>query len=366
MELSVSQIKPEHPLQVLELSGSANDIGYNFGTKYKDSIKLFLDWFYEQFQGKMDVVQALRHASKYIPYIEDYSPTISDEMHGMARGSERRYEEIVMISLHEEIQNFTGSGCTALAATGQATMKNETYLGQNWDENYENYRNGGLPILLDVKPDVGPNYLAYTYPGLPAAAGLNSYGIGLSWNSVPRLELTVGVPTYIIVAEILHQKTIGDALGAIIKAKRAGCFNFVLGDGNGEIYDVEATPSDLDIRYCDDYVGHANHFVSEALRGKQRWDIICEGRNPSTLIRHNRMNRLLRQNFGDIDLGACMNLLKDHLNYPYSICRHPDPERTPKERGITYDSWVMVPKREEWWIAHGPPCVNEFHKYTVR
>jgi isopenicillin-N N-acyltransferase-like protein len=366
MEEVVSQIKPHNPLQVLELTGNQEEIGFQFGARYKHAINHFLDWFYNQLQAKMAGEQALRHASKYIPYIEEYSSFVVEEMKGIAKGSERQYEEMVMLSLHEEIQGFTSQRCTSFAATGGATVGGETYVGQNWDESFEHYGDGEFPLLLDVRPSSGPNYLAYSYPGIPAAAGLNSSGIGLSWNSVPRLELSVGVPTYTIIAEILHQKTIGDALGAIIKAKRAGCFNLVLGDGNGEIYDIEATPSDLDIHYSDMYLGHANHYVSDPIGGKQKYDMLCEGRNSSTLIRHNRMNRLLKQGCGNIDLEACMAFLKDHVNYPYSICRHPDPQKEPKERGITYDSWVMLPRKREWWISHGPPCTNKFIKYSVR
>ncbi|MEM1515454.1 MAG: C45 family peptidase, partial [Candidatus Bathyarchaeia archaeon] len=353
--------------QTLELSGSMNEIGYKLGVKCKSSIDRFLEWFYEEFQGKITKEQALRHAKKHIPFIEEYCPITAEEMRGIAEGSGRTYEEITLISLHEEIQSFTERRCTAFAATGEATLGNDTYIGQNWDADLISYRDGEFPLLLNVKPDTGPNYLAYAYPGMPAGAGLNSYGIGLSWNSVPRLELTIGVPTYTIIAEILHQKTIGDALGIIIKVKRAGCFNFIIGDEDGEIYDVEATPSDLDIYYSDRYIGHANHYISEALRRKQKWaDLSFGGKNPDTLIRHNRMNKFLKQKCGKIDLKVCMDFLKDHVNYPNSICRHPDSQLEPKKQTITYDSWVMITNKKEWWIAHGPPCGNEFKKYIVR
>jgi len=362
MEVSISQIKPKNSLRVLELSGSPNNIGYEHGVKCRESINRLVDWFYNRFQGKITVEQALRHSSKFIPYIDDYSPTIAEEMRGIAEGSMRRYEEIVMISLHEELQGFTSAGCTTVAATGEATIGGETYVGQNWDSSLECYEEGAFPVLLDVKRDSGPNYLAYSYPGMPAAAGLNSRGIGLSWNSVPRLELTVGVPTYTIIAEILRQETIGEALGAIIRAKRAGCFNFVIGDED-EIYNVEASPSDLDLYYSDTYIGHANHYVSENFSRKQKWEMF---KNPGSLIRHNRINKLLKQKCGELDLDTCLSFLRDHVNYPYSICCHPDPRKETKEQGVTYDSWVMATKRKEWWISHGPGCVNPPMKYTVK
>jgi isopenicillin-N N-acyltransferase-like protein len=169
------------------------------------------------------------------------------------------------------------------------------------------------------------------------------------------LELKEGVPTYIIVAEVLRQNTIGDAINAVVRAERAGCFNFVIADET-ELYDIEATPSDIDISYSDEYLIHANHFVSEKFTSKQTIPNNDIGM-ASTIIRHNRMNTLLKQKRGKIDLDACKGFLKDHVNYPASICRHPD-------YGLTLDSWVIVPAEREFWIAHGPPCQNDFEKHV--
>jgi len=75
------------------------------------------------------------------------------------------------------------------------------------------------------------------------------------------------------------------------------------------------------------------------------------------------MNRMLNKKCGEIDLEACMNMLKDHVNFPFSICSHPEPER--EKNSLTWASWVQVPEKREWWISHGPPCKNEYKKYTI-
>jgi isopenicillin-N N-acyltransferase-like protein len=74
------------------------------------------------------------------------------------------------------------------------------------------------------------------------------------------------------------------------------------------------------------------------------------------------MKRILEENCGRIDMNTCIGALRDHVNYPHSICRHPMPEE--KITSMTYDSWVMIPAKKEWWIARGPPCLNEYKKYT--
>lgn len=362
-------------LEVIEISGKASDRGHQIGTKYKDYIAGFVTRLYEKFNilGVTSKEQALQHVSKYIPYIKDYSPEIAAEIGGIAKGAERSYEEIVMLNLLEEVDVSIGvkgnslsavpPRCTAFAATGKATANGETYLGQSWDTDLESLEHDEAQIF-NVKRNSEPNFLAYTYPGMLAAAGLNSEGIGISWNTVPPLEFGVGVPTYLIVAEILRQKTIGDAIAAILRAKIAGCFNFVLADET-EIYDVEATPSDVDITYYNGYMGHANHFLSAKFKDKQKMS--REGGSAAcSIIRHNRMNRILGDHSGSIDRNVCMDALRDHVNYPRSICRHPDPAKSdPSENGITEASWVMVPAKREWWISYGPPCQNKFKKYVV-
>jgi len=352
-------IKPKYPLKLFEISGEARERGFQYGEKCKESISRFVDSFYTDFKDKKNLSkpEVLRYARKYTPYIEGYSPEVMEEIKGIAEGSERQLEEIVMISMHEEKLSFTGS-CTALGATGAATVGGETFVGQNWDVGSKDWWEGDMPFLLKVNRSAGPDFLAYVYPGMQSCAGMNSEGICLSWNSVPRVELKIGVPTYILVTEILRQRSIGDAVDAILRAERAGCFNFIVGDKT-EIYNIEATPSDVDLRYVETYLGHANHFVSNKLAGLQDMSKM----RASTIIRHDRMNRMLHEKCGKIALDDCMDMFKDHVNFPSSICSHPEPERG--KTGLTWASWVQVPKKGEWWISHGPPCVNEFKKFTI-
>ena len=343
-------------LALLELSGGAYERGQKYGAKFKRLIaRMIEDEFYKEFQGKVTKNELVRRAKKYAPFVEGYSPEIAEELKGMAEGSGRSYEEIVMVNALEERDSLRGRRCTAFASTGKATRDGKTYIGQNWDGLESEWWGGELGLLLTVKQKEGVDILDYTNPGILASAGVNSKGISICWNTVPRLELKVGVPTYIIVAEVLRQKTIGDAIDAVIRAKRAGCFNFLIADET-ELYDIEATPTDIDIAYSDEQIVHANHFVSQKFYSKQTIPNSDIGM-ASTIVRHNRMNTLLKQKFGQIGLDDCKGFLKDHVNYPASICRHPD-------YGLTLDSWVVVPAEMEFWIAHGPPCQHEFEKYT--
>ncbi|MEM2703496.1 MAG: C45 family peptidase [Candidatus Bathyarchaeia archaeon] len=344
----------------MELSGSPYERGYKYGVACKDRIASLLEVdFYKEFDGKLPKEQMIKHARKYIPFIEDYSPEITEELKGIADGSERLFEEIIMINALEEKESFEKRECTAFAVTSKSTINGETYYGQNWDGLASEWLEGKISLLFKVRRKNGPDILNYTNPGILSCAGINSYGLGISWTSVPRLELKPGVPTYIIVAEVLRQKTIGDALDAVLKADRAGCFHFIIADET-EIYSIEATPKDVDIDYSDTFVVHTNHYISEKFYAKQNIAQL----KADTFVRYNRMKRLIKENFGKITLRTCMDLLRDHVNYPSSICKHPDERANEKFRGLTLDSWVIVPTLKEFWLAHGSPCRNEYIKYT--
>ncbi len=301
--------------------------------------------------------------------------------------------------------------CTAFAATGRATRSGRTLLGQSWD-NYLEWYEGFPSLLLRRRSKEGLEVLSYAYPGMLAAAGINSAGIALCWNSVPRLKLKIGVPTYVIVAEVLRQETIGNALAAVFRAERAGCFNFLLADEE-EIYNLEATPDDMEVSYSADYFGHANHYLTERFQqeesgrsrqteqgqkersgrsrqteqGQKEKSGQQNGRNlndssdnssndslslqekskrrASTLIRYNRICRRLKEEAGNISTAKAGEFLRDHVNYPHSICRHPDQDSAYQDQLLTRAAWIMEPAERELLITAGPPCRHRFKKYSV-
>ncbi len=356
-------MKIEKNYDVLEISGNPFSKGRQYGKEKKKEIDNLINYLYSTFENdKTSKTEILNHVKKHIPYIEAVSPIITEELKGIAQGSDKLYEEIAMIHLHEEKSGFSSHNCTAFAATGTATRDGETLIGQTWDISKNLCENCGAFILKE-KNSNEPDILAYTYAGLLSGAGINSKGLSLVWNSVPRLKIKVGVPTYIIINQILRQNTIGEAIATVLKVERAGCFNFLIAD-ESEIYNLEATPDDVHISYSCSYFGHANHYLSEKLDRQQNIARVASEYSASTIIRQNRINRKLEENRGKIDVSSCQDFMRDHVNFPESICRHPDPQKEKDKRLITCSSFIMVPAKRELIISNGPACENEFNSYT--
>ncbi|MCW3992013.1 MAG: C45 family peptidase, partial [Candidatus Bathyarchaeota archaeon] len=331
------------PFRVVRLSGGAHDRGFTYGRSCRDLIERLVAShysFYGRFyDAKRD--ELLKEARKFIPEIEGYSPEIAEEIRGTAEGAGVQYEEVVMIvSFPEMYYPKLLGACTAFAVSDSVTASGDVYVGQNEDEALDPWLEGECSVLLSIKEKGAPEILTYAYAGIPAMKGMNSEGIALCINAILCEESQVGVPSLVVTREVLRQRSIGDAIGAIIRAKRANSLNYVIGDRSGEIYDVEAIPSGIDHFYSESHLVHSNHIRSDRL-GIEK-DYILEGL-PDTIVRYNRMDKLIRTRHGEIDDGTLISLLRDHVNYPNSICRHAESGVDPAHTMKTLDSILLVP-----------------------
>jgi isopenicillin-N N-acyltransferase-like protein len=355
-------------------SGGAYERGYQYGTKFSQNIDEMLNRSYQFYNtiGRLPKDKILKVAGKFIPYIQEYSNEIAEELRGIAEGSGKMLEEITLLTAFNEMQFYYGFvfarsaiygkliGCTSFCATSEATKDGETYICQNNDgslsPNFDEYN-----FLMKSKTDSGVEFLTLTIMGTPSFIGLNSKGIALCINAVSDGEYRIGVPFAVITREILGSKTLGDAVNAVIRADRGTGANYLMADEHGECYDIETTARRFNCIYVDKTFGHSNHYL---IQNNIRDDVFLR-MQPSTIIRYNRINRLLNRNIGKIDIEKCFDFLKDHLGQPYSICVHPNEEQPIEMRMKTMDSVVMVPSKRELWIARDNPCRVTFRRYTL-
>lgn len=352
-------------LDVIKVSGTSRERGYKYGAASKKVIRKAINAHLEFYRQCFDLHKAhvLQMARKYMPHIEKYSPEIADEIVGISEGSESSTDEILLLAAYYEIyyRYTVGIGCTAIAVAGSMTINSETFVAQNNDEALEPWGEG-FGKLVHIKPDSGPEIVTYTYPGFPGQMGLNSNGIALCANTLVTNERRMGVPFQVITREVLGQRTIGDAISAAIRGNRASSGNLVIADHNGEIYDLELTPSSFDYFYSNKLMVHSNHFLSTKLRMKR--DLII-GKWTDTIVRYNRMNRILQESAGMIDENRLMKIFGDHVNYPESVCRHVDTRQPLEDRMKTVDCMIYSPTRKVMWLANGNPCQTTFQTFSL-
>jgi isopenicillin-N N-acyltransferase-like protein len=353
---------PDHTLTVI--SGKPRQRGKQYGRKFKDPIHAFLDKeIYQVCTKHASRDKLLRYAGQCTKAVKEYSPTIAEELEGIAEGAGLKLEEAVLLTLHEETAGHKDGAlppvehCTALAAGPPDTRDGNTYVGQNWDWMASVY---GLSSMLLWKRPEGPSLLAYSYPGLWVGAGLNSAGIALCWSWGDGLGIKgprVGIPSYVLIAQMLYQDTLAGALDEARRARHAGWFNFVLADAKGRVATVEGTPEKLVVQTHRGHTARASYACREILGGPKDKPLKL---HPQC----RRMFDLLAGSEGKLDKPTLQGFFADHKS---TICKHPGFKRgggINESGGFTVDSMLFNCTTREAHVSRGPGCSGRWKTFT--
>ena len=232
----------------ITISGTPAERGRSYGTMFRDDIHGFLQ---REIYGAFitDAVprdELFQFAGGCAAEVERYSPEIFAELTGVAKGAAVDLEEVVLISLHEELYHRgvlpKVPHCTAVAVGPPHTQDGSTYVGQTWDWMASVY---GTSRVLRWQRD-GTDLLASGCPGMWTGAGLTGAGIALCWTSASLGDqaqgVRVGIPSYALLTHLLYQDSIEAVADEARRATNAGWFTFVMADGNGNLLNVEGSP----------------------------------------------------------------------------------------------------------------------------
>ncbi len=362
---------PINSIPILEISGNPYEQGLAHGRLAKAEIDHNLQVYFWRFEreSKLSRVEVLRRADLYLKNIEKAAPPYAEGMKGTAEGAKRELLEIVALNARFELIYSEASshgklpetdGCTTFALLPEKTTTGHLILGENWD---------WIPtvkaLVLKIMEPNKPSVLCFTEAGiLGGKIGLNSAGLGLVINGLNCNKddwSNIQKPFHVRCWEILRSKTFDDAINAVTSTPRACSANFVIGQVDRKVVNIEAAPAKhLALEPKNDYVAHTNHFLEPELL-----DIIVPevSKRPSTRNRYARVTKLLRES-GKLDVAGAKRILTDHDDYPYSLCRHPDETFPPEERYQSVVSVVMDLHNKEMFIAPGPPCQHPYE--TIR
>ena len=347
-------------LPVISLKGKPGELGYQHGSRCRQMIQKNVHLYFRLFQhyAQLDRSQAISLAKRFVPVIQSFDRAILDEMRGIAEGANLEFEEILAINARTEImypgQSAAGGECTALAALPEATARGEMLLGQNWD--WKPHLREST-VLLEIEQAGKPHVVTLTEAGIVGKIGLNSTGLGACLNILKSSIGLVGVPIHVLTRGILNCERMGDATRKIVSQDRGSANNCLMAHRDGAIIDFEMAPNQWDFIYPEKGVlAHTNHFTSERLKPLDT----NVAQYPDTLLRFGRARHKLMERAGKITIEDFKEILRDHLNHPNSICRHPD-ERDPElEHAQTVASIIMNLSQKEVHIATGPPCQNDY------
>ena len=350
-------------IPIVDIAGSAGERGAAHGHALAESIARFYErWMNLASSGPEPIAErdAVAFALSLLPESRAQAPDLVEEVEGIAEGAGLPFEKIWFLNCFDEAAGYwlyrrlnLGRACTTFAATGRSTLSSTTYIGQSWDINewYES-------VLLRIAPGDGePGALLYSHPGVVGGMGMNANGVALVWNSLQATDQHAGVPVPFLVRMALRQPKLSNAISACLRPARAIGFNFILGAAFGAV-NIEAAATRQHVTYIGDRFAHGNHYEAPELLGLEG-NPAYEG---SSFVRAGRMKQLLDAAAGQIDLETCQELLRDHANFPGSICAHVDPPDYPY---MTKAAVVLIPEQGTMHITSGPPCETAFHEHRL-
>jgi isopenicillin-N N-acyltransferase-like protein len=358
-------------LKKVIISGDPAARGKQYGEKVKPLIEKSVGSYREAFKGVSGVTweKALNFSKTFVKRIKEFDETLLEEMQGMAKGSGRLLEEILVINLRTEIlfglkKLQEAEGCTSFCALPDITRLGNTILGQNWD--YKPFASETM-FLLQINQEKAPDILTIVEAGQLTRMGMNSAGLGVCNNYIEceadGMNMEKGIPTTLIRRRALSQEKYYAMLGTITHTPRSFSGNYLVAtaEGEGDATDIEATPETAYFLFPKDgLIVHSNHIkgAGPGYVGALRLGV------ENSLYRDRRLEQLLRKSAWKLDPKEIMEALKDHFGYPLSVCRHPEEEKPWFEQWRTNASVIMDLTAKVMWVAAGPPCENEYQRYT--
>lgn len=350
--------------QYVKVGGSPYDIGMQLAQQAGSKINRCIDLYAELFASVgVTWEQAQERAQGYVSAIENYDPDILEEMRGMADGLGRPLIDIVTLNARSEVIFSAAAldGCTTLSVL-PLRSDGPTYVAQNWDH-YLRYHD--VMLIVEIEQRAKPRIMMVTEAGLVGKIGMNDAGIGLCFNALGCEGTPGGLPVHCAVRGVLNSRSLGEAIGAAIQQKSANGVNLHIASKEGIAASVELSNDGYDVLFNEDGVlAHTNHFISPKLVNVVK-DKFPE-RAPDTYIRLGVANQRLksRQSF---DKAAIGDILRDHKNYPDSICRHAesDPKPVGKRGNIFETVFSIVTDLDEgtMHVASGCPCRTDYTSY---
>ncbi len=345
----------------IEAYGTPREMGRQIGGAAREEIRGFADVAVERVNKTVSISreQALATASACIPYVADYAPELLAELRGTAESSGVSLAELMLLQVRNQLRNRKApgrpdeGGCTALSARRPALV------AQNWDNDpaLDPYT-----VVLTRQPLAGPATLTVGQAGLIGYIGCGERGIGVCLNTLPAPSREVGVPHYFIVRRVLEADSLDAAIEAVRSAHRAIPANLILATPQGPA-DFEILIDDLRVLRPEDgaaWLTHTNHCLHPALTDvNERFPELIE-----SLPRKRRIDSLLEEADGGIDVGAAKAALRDHDDEPRSICRHANDH--PR-----YGFWTSVlsvvieADAGRMHVSRGNPCSNPYEEYLL-
>ena len=348
-------------------SGSHREIGRQYGEACSDLIKEHLDLAYERVlqHPKTTRAQIQEKALLYRSSVLGTATFLDEEVQGLAEACNLTLAEAYFLQLRAEVlKSFSSKKsksltreCTTFVALPDATANGYPVGGQNAD--LPGYYSE-ICIVIEIVCSDYPAVLMVVPAGQLSYIGINSSGLGVFGNYLVCDGWRTGFPRYFLTRLALSQDNLQDAERLLLSVERASSRNLLVLDQYGQAIDLEfAVRRHAKLLPENDIFVHSNHFLAPEL-GDEEDASVEELKN--SRIRFKRLQDLLHEVRGTIDVPVMQRLLLDRETYPDTLCI--EAGDYPGSDEMTVASLIAEPAQGQIWVAVGPPTQNPYHCYS--
>ena len=357
------------PIRIVDLAGSAEEMGATHGRLYRDEIRKYADdridlavsglWT----GGALSRADVLDVAESMLPAHEAFDPGLFAEMSAMADAAGITPAEAVVVGGFTDFvdtlravvggrmpESVIEDDCTAMIVP-DSCADGAGIFGQTWDMHDTATDH---VILLRLHPDDAPSALVFSTTGCLGQIGMNSEGVCVGINNLVGLDGARGVNWTMVVRGMLKTSTAAEAKNVLLGADLAGAHNFLIFDAHGDGFNVEAMPSARPYATLEDTpIVHTNHTLypeSSAVQADK-----APGLMDSSASRLETGERLLADEIAagqPIDVEKVMAITRD----PEAICQAAVEPYHIESSGAA----VMRPSTGDFWACWGRPIENEY------
>lgn len=343
------------------VKGTAREMGRQHGEIARTKIAGFIGFMSQSLRKTEKQIESA--AAVFRGLFLDHCPHLVPEIEGLAEGAGISFNLALACQLRGELAQIADGGCTTFAVGQQGTSSGNVLVGQTSDMS-EEIRDFGY--VLHVKPDDRPQAIMWTFGGMIGYHGLNEHGVCHFANSLGGGPEWKKAPShYPLKRLILEQRNLTDVRALIRSFPVCSSGNYMLGDRES-ILDIEQTPAGPFMLedVGDGYLAHSNHFLC----GELNCAANLEKSLPDSLPRLLRMQSLIADQFGQIDVACLKTIASDHDGHPVSICRHPHDGYSDDilpNTGHTVAAIIAEPSEGRIHVCAGNPCSIPFNTYTL-
>ena len=349
-------------LSVLELAGSAQGMGEEFGERCREEIG---ELYRRRVKGairfarlhgrRVTEEQILGVAEQCLEPTEAFDPVGYEEFLGIARGAGLSPAQCYAMQGLTDLRDVVAfgphpddEGCTSFVVGPDRSATGHLLLGQTWDLATDN-----MPFvrLVHRRPEGHPQTWSLTLTGCLTLIGINEAGIAVGNTNLHTRDARVGTQYLTVLHRALRARSLSEAAESIRKAPRAGAHYYYVGSPENRAVGMEcsaAQSSEVEVR--EGAFVHCNHALSAEIA-----DLEVMPPGPSTLHRQERLGYLMETHAGTIGVEDLKSMLSDHDGGDsVSICRHDF------KHVSTNATVIMSPATREIHACRGQPHVGRW------